>query len=154
MSLISSSPDERKRKPRERKRDHRGDDRGILEPAPEGGNTMRDDIVSARWVVHAIRQNPVDYADLEAEGEDFAELLESVGEDCARHAAMALAFPVLWRVRKGRVTAGELLDLGDLFAAGRGTVEQIVGDLLGGRYTDARRDGEGFLILAQDGDTP
>lgn len=128
-------------------RDHRGDRDGVIQKAPADGNFLRDDIVSARWVAQAIQQNPSDYADLEAEGDDFAALLESIGQDCARHAAMALGFPGLWRARKGRVTAGDVMDLGDLFAAGRGTIDQLVADLLAGRYADAPRDGDGFLIL-------
>jgi hypothetical protein len=132
VSVISSSPDGRKPKPRG-KPDHRGDINGVIDPAGTKTPNDRDNVVSARWVAHAMRQSTEDLDRLDAEGADFAWLLEFVGKNSARSAAMALAMPALWRARKGRVTVGELMDLGDLFANGRGTVDQLVADLIRGK---------------------
>jgi hypothetical protein len=146
---VPSSDSERKLK-RRGKPDHRGDHRGVIDPAGTKTPNDRDNIVSARWVAHAMRQSTEDLDRLDAEGADFAWLLEFVGKNSARSAAMALAMPALWRARKGRVTVGELMDLGDLFANGRGTVDQLVADLIKGKYADLTRDDDGFLILEPD----
>jgi len=151
--LLRSSRPAAQHKSRARKRDHRGDDRGVIEQVPGTiSEYERGNLISARWVARAMEPHAGDYADLVAEGDDFVWMLEYVGENYARHAAMALGFPALWKARKGRVTAGEVMDLGDLFAAGKGTVDQLVVDLLAGRYDEAPRDADGFLILEEDGE--
>lgn len=150
---ISSRADSAQaKKPRRARKDRRGDENGVIEQVLGTiSEYERGNLISARWVARAMEPNADDYRDLSAEGDDFAWMLEYVGQNYARNAAMALGFPALWRARKGRVTAGEVMDLGDLFAAGKGTVDQLVADLLAGKYADAPRDDEGFLILEQDG---
>lgn len=151
MSVISSSPDERKRKPHGRKRDHRGDANGVLEPAPEGSSILRDEIVSIRWAREAVEKAARDVGnntDPEpADGDDFAELMDDHARSLEHAAAIWRAFRLLWRTKPRRVTSGEVVDCADLFITGRyGSIEDIVAGLLAGKFADIERDEDGFLI--------
>jgi hypothetical protein len=150
--LISSSPDERKRKPRERKRDHRGDANGVIERARDGAS--RDDIISIRWIANRLRD--CSSADsLDREDDDFVDSVADVASKFEWGAASWRVFQLLWRATERRVRAGMVYDAADLLVTGRyGSAEEIVGDLLAGKYATAPRDSDGFLLIEQDGDTP
>jgi hypothetical protein len=141
-------------KSRRARGDHRGDDRGIIERAPEDGNAMRDDLVSIRWIAAAMRRaaGEVYRGDQPepSDGQEFAAQIEDMARQLEHGAAMARAFPLLWRARRGRVTAGEVTDAADLYVSGHGSVEDIVAGLLGGKFADIERDADGFIAGVWD----
>jgi hypothetical protein len=144
----TSSPAGRKHKPR----DPRGDSHGIIEPAPAGGNLDRDCIISARWCAHRLR-NAAAADSFDREDDEFVDNLDDVAKRMAWAAAAWRVFKPLWRATDRRVRAGLVIDGAELLLTGRyGTVDQIVADLLAGRYADAPRDGEGYLVLGDEGE--
>jgi len=150
MPLISSSPDRRKQKPRGARKDRRGDEHGVIQRAPDGAS--REDIISIRWIAHRLRDcSGVNV--LDREDDDFAENVDDIAASMAWGAAAWRVFRLLWSATGHRVRAGMVYDGADLLVTGRyGTAEQIVENILAGRYTEAPRDGDGFLILDQDGE--
>lgn len=128
-------------------RDPLGDAQGVIEPFGTRSPSRRENIVSARWVARCLTASDIALVRLQEEGDTFADDLKLAGENAMHNAAKALGFPQLWRARKGRVTVGELYDLSILFAAGRGSVAEIVEGMLDGRYAHLPRDAGGCLIL-------
>jgi hypothetical protein len=146
VSVISSSPDGRKRKPR----DPRGNEHGVIEPAPEGGNLDRDCLISIRWVQQAIENSARDLAspwaqEEPADGDDYAELMDDHARSLEHAAALWRAFRLLWRATDHRVTAGAVIDCADLYVSGHGTIEEIVAGLVAGKFDDLPRDRDGFI---------
>jgi hypothetical protein len=151
MPRIRSTPPGAQHKSRAREPDHRGDHRGIIEPAPADGHSQRDAVVSIRWVALAMRQTARDLADPLDEDEpddgvEFADRLDDAARRIEHSAAMWRAFRLLWRALDHRVSAGMVIDAADLYVGGRGSIEHVVAGLVGGRFDDLPRDDEGFLI--------
>jgi hypothetical protein len=148
---VPSSDSGRKRKPR----DPRGNEHGVIAPAPEGGNLDRDCLISIRWIARRLC-DVSGTAGLEREDDEFVDNVDDVASSFARAAAMWAAFRLLWRADNRRVRAGIVIDAAELFATGRyGTIEQIITGLKTGRFDDLPRDADGFLaveVIAADRD--
>ena len=132
-------------------RDPRGDKNGVIQPYGPKIPNERKNLVSMRWVQQSLRQTAREIGDPfdPEEPEDGEKALERLTDDARyleREVAMARAFPILWRARQGRVRAGDIIDCGDLFIAGRyGTIEQIVEGILTRRFDGLPRDSDGFI---------
>jgi len=140
-----------------KKRDRRGDEFGILEPPPEGGNMLRDDLVSIRWARLQIESTAREAADMfdgdeePADGDDYAARMDDTARSLDHAAALWKAFRLLWRAKPRRVTSGEVIDAADLFITGKhGAIEEIVDGLLAGKFSDVERDADGFVAHVWD----
>ena len=148
--LLCSGPDSAQAKKRRPHRDPRGNEHGVIERAPEGGNLDRDCLISIRWIARRLSDVPSTDG-LEREDDEFVENVADVASKFEWGAASWRVFQLLWRATDRRVRAGMVYDAADLLVTGRyGSAEEIVGDLLAGRYDDATRDGDGFLLIEQD----
>lgn len=127
-----------------------GDEHGVVEhgrDAQHGPWASRRDIVSQRWVATCLHNSAREVDEVSVKRPIWKDI-DYVAGHLRWAAAAAEAYPLLARAGNGRVAAGDLADVADLFCAGRGTVAQLVAELVDGAYADAPRGEEdGELLL-------
>jgi hypothetical protein len=125
-----------------------GDALGIID---YGKNSICDDVVSARWVARRTIDAASSVGDLRRERERNAVLgddLQYVGDQFRSAAALHNAWDVL-SGDSGRARAGDILDVVQLYLAGRGSIDELASAALRGDFRTAPRDeDEGIDLLA------